>query len=150
VTCDVALASGTCTVGLGFCRHPDGSILYSRPCSSNGDCVLESRCRIRPSAERCIAEGGMPATRASCCAGCAPSAGTPCGAGVACSASEVCVVFGPIGPGGFSRTCRPVPAGCELDRTCGCVSGDLCQPPHVCRDLDAPGDVILCECTACQ
>jgi hypothetical protein len=148
VVCERPVVSGTCLVGLGFCSDPAGSILYTHPCSSDADCVLESRCRISASAERCVARGGTVATRTSCCAACVPSSGTPCGAG-RCGAGEVCVVFGPFGPGGFSRTCHPVPAGCELDRTCGCLSATLCQEPHVCHDVEAPGDVILCECTAC-
>jgi hypothetical protein len=149
VVCEVPVVSGTCHIGLGFCSDPEGAILYTHPCSSDADCVLESRCRIRPSAERCTARGGTVAARTSCCAACAPSAGTPCGPGLTCNASEICVVFGPFGPGSFSRTCEPVPAGCDLDRTCGCVSATLCPAPHVCRDVEAPGDVILCECVAC-
>jgi hypothetical protein len=61
----------------------------------------------------------------------------------------MCVIFGPIGPGGYAQTCHPTPAGCELDPTCGCVSPSLCAPPNVCHDVERPGDVILCECTAC-
>jgi hypothetical protein len=149
VVCDVPRLSGTCAVGLGFCQHPDGSILFTHPCSSNVDCVLESRCRISPSAERCIAQGGMAATRTSCCAECAPSPGTPCGPELTCNPNQICVVFGPFGPGGFSRTCEPLPAGCEVDPSCGCVSAALCPEPHICRDVEAPGQVIFCECAAC-
>ena len=145
VTCDIPKVPGTCAVGLGFCIHPDGSILYAHSCASDADCVIESRCRISASAERCTAQGGAVASRASCCTQC----GTPCAPGVTCGSSEICVIFGPFGPGAFSQTCQPVPAGCELDRTCGCVSDALCPSPNVCRDLDAPGDRILCECAAC-
>jgi hypothetical protein len=148
VVCDVPRLTGTCAIGLGFCRHPDGTTLFGRPCSSDADCVLESRCRISPSAARCVATGGTVASRSSCCSACA-SPGTPCGPGLTCEPSELCVVFGPIGPGAFVPACRPVPAGCELDRSCGCVSTSLCSAPNVCHDVDAPGDVILCECAAC-
>lgn len=148
VVCETPVVSGICHPGLGFCSDPAGAILYTHPCSSDADCVLESRCRISASAERCIARGGTVAPRTSCCAACPPASGTPCGSAT-CSASEVCVVFGPFGPGGFTRTCQPVPAPCELDRTCGCLRATLCPAPHVCRDVEAPGDVILCECTAC-
>ena len=150
VVCDIPRLSGTCAVGLGFCQHPEGSILYSHPCSSDADCVIESRCRISSSADRCAAQGGTVATRPSCCAECPPSSGTPCGPELLCSPSEICMVFGPVGPGGFNHTCHPVPAGCELTRTCGCVSTVLCLPPHVCWDVEVPGDVILCECTSCS
>jgi hypothetical protein len=149
VVCDVPRLGGVCAIGLGFCIHPDGSIRYTHPCSADADCVLESRCRISASAERCTARGGTVATRTSCCAECAPSSGTPCAPGVTCSADEICVRFGPVGPGGFSLTCHPVPVGCELDRTCGCVAPALCPEPHVCYDVEAPGDVIFCECNVC-
>jgi hypothetical protein len=149
VACDFPLVVGTCGIGLGFCHHPDGSIRFSHPCSSDADCVFESRCRISASAALCAAQGGTVATRSSCCAECPPTPGTPCGPDLTCSASEICVVFGPFGPGGFSQTCHPVPSGCEIDRTCGCAGAALCPPPHVCRDVDAPGDVIFCECTSC-
>lgn len=149
VVCEDPVVSGTCHVGLGFCSDPEGSILYTHPCSSDADCVLESRCRISASAERCAARGGTVATRTSCCATCTPSGETPCAPGLTCSASEICVRFGPIGPGGFSVTCHPLPAGCELNATCGCVSAALCPAPNVCWDVEAPGNVILCECTAC-
>jgi hypothetical protein len=149
VVCEIPLVSGTCHFGVGFCGDPQGEIDYTRGCSSDADCVYESRCRVSASAERCAARGGLVATRPSCCPECAPSPGTPCASGLTCSAGEMCVVFGPVGPGGFTRTCHPVPAGCELDRTCGCVSSTLCPTPNVCFDVEAPGDVILCECTAC-
>jgi hypothetical protein len=148
VVCEIPRVSGTCPIGLGFCHDPQGEIDYTRGCSSDADCVYDRRCRISASAERCVAQGGVVGTGTSCCAACA-SPGTPCGAGLTCSTDEICVVFGPVGPGGFFRTCHPVPAGCELDRTCGCVSSTLCATPNVCHDLEAPGDVIVCECTAC-
>jgi hypothetical protein len=149
VACDVARLVGTCAIGLGFCRHPDGSILHSLPCSSDADCVLESRCHVEASAERCAARGGTVAARESCCTQCPPGGATPCGPGLTCGASEVCVIFGPFGPGGFSQTCHPVPAECDLDRTCGCLADELCTSPHVCHDVERPGSVIFCECTAC-
>lgn len=149
VACDIPEVMGTCAIGLGFCHHPDGTILYTHPCSSDADCVIESRCRITPSAERCMARGGTVAAGPNCCAGCGPAVGTPCGPGLNCNADEICVIFGPVGPGGFNQTCHPVPEGCEENRTCGCVSDALCPAPHICYDTEIPGDVIFCECTAC-
>jgi hypothetical protein len=53
---------------------------------------------------------------------CAPQA---CGA-VTCDVdTEVCVGIGPFGPS-VDHACEPIPAGCQSDRTCGCVEAALC------------------------
>ncbi len=47
------------------------------------------------------------------------------------------------------RTCEPVPAGCESDRTCACAGASLCPPPFdTCRDLGR--NTMSCDCPQCQ
>jgi hypothetical protein len=108
-----------------------------------------SRCRLAPSAERCLARGGTVATRPSCCPSCGPAAPIACGPGLTCDpGKELCVAREPVGPA-ILYECRPVPAGCEYDRTCRCAGSSLCAPPFdVCSD-SAPG-AITCVCPECQ
>jgi hypothetical protein len=108
-----------------------------------------SRCRLAPSAERCLARGGTVSSRPSCCASCQPPGATPCGPVLTCDgASEVCVSREPVGPA-IVYDCRPVPVGCELDRTCACAGASFCQPPFdVCNDTGV--NAIDCVCPLCQ
>jgi hypothetical protein len=88
-------------------------------------------------------------SRPSCCAVCDLASRTPCGPGLTCDgAAEICVSREPVGPA-IIYECRPVPAGCELDRTCACAGTKLCQPPF---DLcsDAGSNAIDCVCPLCQ
>jgi hypothetical protein len=107
-----------------------------------------SRCRLASSAERCLARGGTVSSRPSCCPSCDLSP-TPCGPSLTCDgASEICVSRESVGPA-IVYECRPVPAGCEFDRTCACAGASLCQPPFdVCSD--AGSNAIDCVCPLCQ
>jgi hypothetical protein len=58
-------------------------------------------------------------------------------------ATEVCVQRGPIGPS-IASECRPVPGGCEGDRSCDCLEPELC--PEGTFSCSEPGDnVIFCD-----
>lgn len=75
---------------------------------------------------------------------------TPCGPdGATCdTATEVCVARLPSGPS-IAYVCEPVPAGCEADRTCGCMAPEFCTGAfNICNE-DGPNQII-CECPACQ
>ncbi|HTM21595.1 MAG TPA: hypothetical protein VL172_13835 [Kofleriaceae bacterium] len=74
---------------------------------------------------------------------------TACGPTEFCDPDlEVCVIRGPVGPG-YSYTCEPVPAGCELDRSCDCVAATYCVDAFdTCSET--PPNTIFCECPACQ
>ena len=108
-----------------------------------------TRCKLAPSAERCLARRGTVAARTSCCAECRPANPTPCGPTLICdAATEICVARQPFGPA-VVYECRAVPAGCEFDRTCGCAGASLCEPPFdACSDAGA--NAIDCACPPCQ
>jgi hypothetical protein len=79
----------------------------------------------------------------------APPATTQCGTVVCQAASEICVISTPVGPG-MSYECRPVPAACTGDRTCGCAGATLCTGAFdTCSD-GAEANTITCTCPACQ
>ena len=64
VTCQVPV-SGTCDLGTGTCiENP------ALTCLADGDCLIESKCRTKRSAVRCVASGGTVGAGSSCCANC--------------------------------------------------------------------------------
>lgn len=67
VTCTFTTL-GTCDVATGLCVEP-----ADVPCATNADCVIDSRCRTKSSAERCTERGGVPG-EGTCCAACAAPA----------------------------------------------------------------------------
>jgi hypothetical protein len=69
--------------------------------------------------------------------------------GLGCdAATEICVSKEPVGPA-IIYECKPVPAGCDNDRTCACLASTLCAPGYdSCFDDDA--DVLQCVCPFCQ
>jgi hypothetical protein len=123
-------------------------------CRTDVDCDDGNGCSL----DRCV-NGGCthdclcvaPGDVVTCCPGpvlVCPRP-TPCGPDLSCDASrQICVSRGPVGPS-VVYACEPVPAGCELDRSCGCAGTSLCQPP-----FDACSEVarneIFCECGMCQ
>lgn len=56
---------GTCDTEAGTCV--ENSMLA---CTSDADCVLSTRCKIKRSADRCMAAGGTVGTGTTCCADC--------------------------------------------------------------------------------
>ena len=90
----------------------------------------------------CGGDGGTPGPDA-------PSS-TGCGTGPPCNyATEICVISTPVGPG-ESYACQPLPAGCDDDRTCGCVGATLCTGAFdTCTDR-IPENTVACECPQCQ
>ncbi len=78
-----------------------------------------------------------------------PQTPQPCGPSLRCDpADEVCVATSPVGPS-IQYACQPVPAGCELDRSCGCVASTLCVAPFdTCTDVVR--NEVSCECPQCQ
>jgi len=129
------------------CGKREGFVVCDLPVRCPGGTC--SRCKVSPSAERCLARHGTVAARMSCCADCEPATPTPCGPTLVCDgATEMCVSRQPIGPA-IVYECRPVPFGCEIDRTCACAGTSLCQPPFdVCTD--AGTNAIDCGCPLCQ
>jgi hypothetical protein len=75
---------------------------------------------------------------------------TACGPNLNCDgATEICVAREPVGPS-IQWSCRPVPAGCERDRTCACAASTLCDATFVqCTDVPGP-NAIDCNCPTCQ
>jgi hypothetical protein len=70
---------------------------------------------------------------------------TPCGSGTCDYDSEICVACNCGGP--TSYQCVAVPAGCEGDRSCGCVGEDICSFATVaasCMD-QSDDNTVLCE-----
>jgi hypothetical protein len=70
---------------------------------------------------------------------------TPCGAMSCDQAVEICVACNCGGP--TDHRCIPVPAGCEEDRSCGCVGDGICSfapVAAICMDL-SEDNTILCE-----
>ena len=56
---------GTCDTSNGVCvENP------ALACTSDADCVLSTRCKIKRSAELCIARGGTVGTSPTCCPDC--------------------------------------------------------------------------------
>jgi hypothetical protein len=88
---------------------------------------------------------GRSSPLASTTADAAPQHGTvACGDDSCDVATELCMECNCGGPTRF--TCVPVPDGCELDRSCACVSDELCPATESgggCDDVAA--DVIFCE-----
>jgi len=66
VTCQIPQL-GMCDTTTGTCV--DDPLLV---CSSNADCVIGTRCKIKRSAELCEEKGGTVGTANSCCADCGP------------------------------------------------------------------------------
>jgi hypothetical protein len=75
------------------------------------------------------------------------SATTPCGPDLECdTAAEVCVSNVPLGE--IIYACRPVPGGCQDNRSCACTGDTLCQTPFTaCSDQGA--NAIGCSCLTC-
>jgi hypothetical protein len=129
------------------CGRREGLVVCDLPVRCpTGTC---GRCKIAPSVERCLARHGTASARTTCCAECEPAAPMPCGPALICDgASEICVAREPVGPA-IVYECKPVPAGCELDRSCTCAAPSLCRPPFdVCTDVGA--NAIDCGCPLCQ
>jgi len=75
---------------------------------------------------------------------------TACGPNaIACdTATEVCVAREPVGPA-IVYECKPVPAACSADRTCGCLTSSLCTGGFdQCSDVGP--NAIDCVCPLCQ
>lgn len=64
VTCQIPVL-GSCDTTTGTCV--DDTTLV---CTSDADCVLGTRCKIKHSAELCMEKGGTPGTSPTCCADC--------------------------------------------------------------------------------
>jgi hypothetical protein len=129
------------------CGKREGLVVCDLPVRCRlGTC---RRCKIAPSAEHCLARHGTVSARSSCCAECEPMAPMPCGPMLTCDrATEVCVAREPLGPA-IVYECKPVPVGCESDRSCACTGSSLCVPPFdVCNDVGA--NAIDCSCPLCQ
>jgi hypothetical protein len=67
VTCQIPVL-GTCDTLTGTCVD-DSTLL----CTSDADCVLGSRCKIKHSAEQCMEKGGTVGTSSTCCSDCTVS-----------------------------------------------------------------------------
>ena len=64
-------------------------------------------------------------------------------------ATEVCVVrslHGPVVP-----VCEPIPAGCQNDRTCGCMQQPICgdAKSYPCSTDPMQDNTVHCACPAC-
>jgi len=72
-----------------------------------------------------------------------------CGPQLHCDPStDMCVSRQPVGPA-IIYECKPVPSGCESNRTCACAGATLCQPPFdTCQDVAR--NEITCHCIECQ
>lgn len=64
VTCQIPVF-GTCDTTTGLCVE-DGVT----PCTSETDCVIGTKCKIKHSAELCLARGGTVGTSPTCCSDC--------------------------------------------------------------------------------
>lgn len=112
------------------------------------------KCPIRPAGEEVSDQLGTRPVRLFrssllCVPATTTSSRTPCGpGGLSCdSASEICVSRYVGGPGPV-YSCEPIPAGCESERTCGCMAPTLCQAPvEVCQDVGP--NAIFCDCPPC-
>jgi hypothetical protein len=74
---------------------------------------------------------------------------TPCGTAAECdTASEVCVAREPVGPA-IVYECRPLPGGCQDNRSCACTANALCDATFsACSDRGP--NTISCMCLQCQ
>ncbi len=130
------------------CKRRCATCQADADCDDGNGCSLD-RCVDSACTHDCLCVA--PGDVVTCCPGptvvCPPP--TPCGPDLGCdSAREICVGRGPVGPS-VVYACEPVPAGCELGRSCACAGAGLCQPPFdTCRDV-APNEV-FCECVECQ
>jgi hypothetical protein len=71
--------------------------------------------------------------------------GAPCGTETCDTDTQICVACNCGGP--TSYRCLPVPAGCENDRSCACLTDDICSFVRVevwCVDQERDS-TILCE-----
>jgi hypothetical protein len=57
---------GTCDPIAGTCVDDPESV-----CTTDEDCVLDTRCKIKRSAELCLEKGGTVGTSSTCCPDCA-------------------------------------------------------------------------------
>jgi len=64
VTCQIPVM-GSCDTTTGTCVD-DTTLL----CTSDADCVLGTRCKIKRSADLCMEKGGTVGTSATCCSDC--------------------------------------------------------------------------------
>jgi hypothetical protein len=64
VTCNIPLL-GTCDTTTGTCA--DNAMVT---CTSDADCVIGTKCKIKSSADLCMMAGGTVGTGTSCCADC--------------------------------------------------------------------------------
>jgi hypothetical protein len=67
VTCMIPKL-GTCDTTAGTCLD---EAIAGMPCDGDADCVLETRCKIKRSADLCMARGGTVGESPTCCADCA-------------------------------------------------------------------------------
>jgi len=64
VTCHIPVL-GTCDTSTGTCVE-DTTLM----CTSDADCVLGTKCKIKASSDLCMAKGGTVGTSPTCCASC--------------------------------------------------------------------------------
>jgi len=76
---------------------------------------------------------------------CPPKISTPCG-NITCAENQICVRNAAWQT---SYHCKPVPKGCENDRSCKCAGKSLCAGGFsLCNDNSAKS-TITCSCPAC-
>jgi hypothetical protein len=96
-TCGRDEGAVTClTPELGKCNHPSNTCAHdpSISCQNNKDCVASTRCRVRGSADECVAKGGTVGTGTSCCAPC-PGGTQCCVQSSAMGAFDACILVSP-------------------------------------------------------
>jgi len=138
----------------GVCAGSGGGDDTGACLAMREECYLDNH--LRCPGTRCFA-GGCPGSGDCLPPGCAMRSGTTdpdgptaqCGINTYCdSATEICVMMTPVGPGNRYE-CRPLPAGCENDRSCDCTGAALCTPPFdTCSETAA--NHIICGCPGCQ
>jgi hypothetical protein len=67
VICDIPQL-GMCDTATGTCMNNT-----TLTCTSNADCVIGTKCKIKSSADLCTAAGGTVGTGSTCCADCSPA-----------------------------------------------------------------------------
>lgn len=104
--------------------------------------------RRRPDGRAVDAELAPEAGKPDSTTGGDGSAATACGPTLKClTATEICVVMAE--ELGWTYSCKPVPAGCETDRTCACAGKTLCTGAFNLCVSGSSNNTITCECPAC-
>jgi len=112
-----------------------------QPCAECGAC---SQFCCLPDPECDATAGCVKVCEGGPCQCECPPTKTPCGDASCDRKTEVCVGKGPVGPA-VLHSCEPVPAGCETDRTCGCLAARLCNAGDTCGGAGAKDNEIFCD-----